>query len=100
LDEGGNPDAEGRALAATGAVHRDGAAVEAGELLHDGQTEAEPSVFPRQAAVSLAETIEHVWKKIRLDADAVVRHADFVGGVDRSQRDCDVATGAGELDGV
>ena len=57
------------------ASHR--AAMELDQVAHDREPEAEAAEWPREAAVALAEAVEHERQHVGRDADPGVGHADF-----------------------
>jgi hypothetical protein len=57
-----------------GAIGMDGAAMQLDKVTHNRQTKSQPSVAPRAAAISLAETLENVRQKIGCDALTRVNH--------------------------
>ena len=82
------------------ALDSDRAVVRLDELFRDRQPEPKPGVIARARAVALTESIEHVRKKLRRDADAVVGDAHLEIAADRPRRHADVAARRSELQRV
>jgi len=67
---------ERRALIGSATRGRDGAAVKFRQLPGDRQTEAETTVFSREARVCLTETLEYEWQEVR--RNSATRVADLI----------------------
>src|SRR5262245_18537667 len=70
------------------------------ELLGDRQTETEPAVLACDARITLAETLEHIWKKFRRDADAGVADDQLEVRIGVLQANLHPRTAIGELHSV
>ena len=78
------------------------AAVHLHQSPHQGQAQAQAAAVAVQAALLLAEGLEHAWQLGRLNPDARVRHRDHgpLAVPVQPHPNGDAATGVGELDGV
>src|SRR5262249_41275312 len=70
------------------------------DVTRDGQAETQTAVFPRGRAVGLAETLEDVRQKLRLDADAGIADRDLDLAFDAPKPRFDAPAFIRELDGV
>src|SRR5204862_8008100 len=93
-------DDDGRTAPLAVAFDGDGALMRFDQLTRNRKTEANAAMNPRGRAVRLAETIEHVRQKLRLDADAAVGDANPDRTVLATDRHIDAAAFVGELHGV
>jgi hypothetical protein len=91
---------ERRPLAFAGALRPDGAAVHLGEVLDDGEPQAQAVVPSRRAAVGLAEAVEDVGEELGLDAHAGVDDADLQMRIDPLEEHLHLAALRRELDGI
>ena len=85
-------DGEGRSSSFAIARHLDAATMNVNELLHDGQTQSQPAMFPRRRRLGLTEALEHVRQKLRRDTCTCVAHGNLHVGFHLRERDTHVAT--------
>src|SRR6266852_7831295 len=70
-------DSERRAMAPPFALRSDATAMRLGDVTHDGKTEAQTTVYASIRCLGLAEGLEYMRQKLRLDPLAVIRHVDL-----------------------
>ena len=70
------------------------------EVPRKGEPESKPTVLPGRPAVGLAESIEDVRQKLRIDAGAGVANLDQDSAFTRRAADGDPAALWRELDGI
>ncbi len=93
-------DGERRARARSGALAAHRAAVQLDDVAHDREPDAEPAVRARGRRVVLAEALEDVRQKVRVDTGAGVVHDQLQVRVDSSENDVHASAFGRELDGV
>src|ERR1044071_239561 len=78
----------------------DGASMQFGEVLGNGEPEPEAAVVTRERRVRLAEAFKYVWQEVGRDTSTRVADGDFDVRVDACQAQLHLAALRRELNGV
>src|SRR5688500_9744066 len=81
------PHSELRTLVLTRAFRPRSSAMQLNEVSDDGESESQSAVIARCRPVCLPKTIEHVWHKVWVNADARISHDNLDMRIDPLETD-------------
>ena len=87
-------------LPCAGAFHAYCAAVQFDQLFYNCQTQSQAAVLARGTGIGLAEAVEHIGQKLRLNSLSGVGHGDFQMRIHALQHHLHFAPFGRELHGV